>query len=183
MTPNPLPPRPAAPTSRSGKGCLTALGIVGAVLLVCCLVGGFALWRAARSESGRQVLAAIGKGVQLAEKGSTAPGAEELRAAGCAQAFVATSDDLEAMANQVGQLPGFQDAGPGPGRRVAMPTLVTCQGQLLVEPPGCDALAAVYVAAAHPRAPFVVVVTAAAQSKPRCEKTYSAQGSVLAPGR
>src|SRR3954453_14536718 len=105
MTPNPA--RGAAPAAAPKKmsGCLIALMVFGALLSVSCLVGGFVVWRATQSDTGKKVFAAMGKGMEIAAKGMNAPGAAELREAGCPQAMVMDPGDVVEIVGE------FFDAG------------------------------------------------------------------------
>src|SRR5947209_2544858 len=102
MDPNPVPP-PAgerAPAQKKMSGCVLALLIAGGLLALTCLIGGAVAWRATQSETGKKLFSVMGKGIEMAQKGMNAPGAAELRAAGCPQAMVL---DMSTMADMLGE--------------------------------------------------------------------------------
>ncbi len=170
MTPGPAPLPPTSPKKKGLSGCVIALLVLGALVLVTCLVGGIAAWRVSQSEEGKKVFSAIGKGVELAEKGMNAPGAAELRAAGCPQAIVLEGDDV------MGVVDIFLDGGTRPSS-AKLDTMVMCQGQLFDELPDCGELATTYAAAAHPTRPFTVSVRRQGNSKPICQQKYGPGGT------
>ena len=173
MTPAPAPPSaPQARPSGCSQGCLIALLIVGGVGLLTALVAAVALWRAASSPEGKRVLAAVGKGAAIAGKGLNAPGAAEVRALGCPEAFVL---DLGDMADLVSL---FDDGG---ARAQLSGVLVMCQGRV-GELPSCDEVAQTYAAApGRPPGGFVVTVKRSHQKGEACSRRYDAQGADLGP--
>lgn len=171
VNPNPIPVPPAAPAPKKTSGCVVALLVVLGLALVLCLGGGVALWVAARSDTGKQVMDAIDKGVKLAEKGVNAPGAAEVRAAGCPQAVVLDTKEM------VGLVAGFIDGGLKADELGG--AMVLCQGPFGAELPECDALAPVYAKAASPAEPFVVEVKKQGQSKASCQRRYRPDGTFL----
>ncbi len=166
MTPSPVSPPPAKKTS----GCLIALLVAGGLAVLLMLVGMFALWRAASSESGQKVMKAIGKGAQLASKGINGPGAQEVREAGCPEAFVL---DMEEMMELIGL---FSDGGT---KSLGVGVMVTCQGTF-GQLPACDEVAKAYLTAKGlPPGDFVVMVKTKNQKNEQCARRYSETGEDL----
>ena len=160
---------------KSGSGCLIALGVIGGILLLFCLIGGVAMWRASQNPETKKIFTAMGKGVQMATKGINAPGTEELRKAGCRQAIVISPEDLNDMVGIFvdGGLPasaaGDEFGGP----------MVMCQGNAFDSLPDCDTAAAVYVKAVAPKTGFTVTVKTSGKTKDDCAQKYDASGASL----
>lgn len=171
VNPNPIPVPPAAPAPKKTSGCVIALLVVLGLLVLACLGGGIAVWVAARSDTGKQVMDAIDKGVKLAEKGVNAPGAAEVRAAGCPQAVIL---DLKEMVDVVA---GFIDGGVKSEKLGGV--MVLCQGPFGSDLPDCDALAPVYAKAVSATEPFVVQVKKQGSSKSACQRRYHPDGTFL----
>jgi len=170
VNPNPMPVPPAAPAPKKTSGCVIALFVMLGLAGIACLGGGIALWVAARSDTGKQLLNAVDKGVKLAEKGVNAPGAAEVRAAGCPQAVVL---DMKEMVDLVA---GFIDGGLKDAEQPDG-AMVLCQGPWGSQLPDCDALAPVYAKAVSPTQPFTVEVKTQNASKPACERRYHPDGT------
>jgi hypothetical protein len=179
--PPPSTPEPIGPAARKPRsGCLIALYAafgVGALLL---LVGAIATWIFLRSEQGQKVLEVAKESVAFAEEAMQAPGTEELRAAGCAQAMVMSSARmLELMGELVPELrEGGADAGS-----LADATVVLCQlGMLEGKGPDCAEVARLY-AASVPDAPerVAVIVQGQGRSKAECQGFHARDGSFLGP--
>jgi len=175
VSPEPIAALPAAPPpKKKTSGCLIALFIVGGLALLLCLGGSVALWLASRTETGRKVLQTVEKSVKLAEKGINAPGAAEMRAAGCPQAVVLD------MRDTLDVVSGFFDAGvmdlEAEGLQGAV---LLCQGPFGSELPDCDGLASVYVEAVAPAQPFMVVVKRQGARTSNCERRYAADGAFI----
>ena len=166
MTPSPVSP-PAKKPSGCSSGCLVALLIVAGLSVIGALVGAFALYRAASSPDGQKVMKAIGKGATLAGKGINGPGAQEVRNAGCPEAFVLD------MAEMMELIDLFADAGRKPQTTGVM---VMCQGAY-GELPDCDTVAKAYAAApGRPAGEFVVMVKLKNVKKEQCVRRYSDSG-------
>jgi hypothetical protein len=170
MTPSPVSTHAAKKPSGCSTGCLVALLIVGGVVVIAGLVGGFALWRAASSPEGQKVMKAIGKGAQLASKGINGPGAQEVRNVGCPEAFVLDMNEMMELVDL------FSDAGTQP---LATGVMVMCQapyGTL----PDCGPVAKAYAAAPRrPAGEFVVMVKLKNDQKEQCARRYSDSGEDL----
>jgi hypothetical protein len=172
MTPQPLiPPQAQTPPKRSG--CVIALIVAGVLLGLMCLVGGVAAFIAARSETGQKIFSAVGQGVALAEKGINAPGAAELRAAGCQQALVMNMADAMKLAEV------FIDGGLKTKDGEFDYDLIACTGDYRHDLPGCDELAPVYARAVSSERDFVIEVKTTGQKKPTCRKRYAGDGTFL----
>jgi hypothetical protein len=168
MRPAPTAP-PAAPAKKAtSRGCLIALLVLGGLAGLACLVGGLVLWRASKDPDLQKVMGALGKGADLVMKGAKAPGAAELRAAGCEQALVLPLGEMLALASE------FVDAGSLDDAAVGM--AITCTTKADLGAPTCEKLAKVYVKAAAPTAPFMLSVQSMAESKSLCDVTFDASG-------
>ena len=168
MRPAPTAPPAAPPKKIVSRGCLVALLVVGGLAGLACLVGGLALWRASKDPDVQKVLGALGKGADLVLKGAKAPGAAELRAAGCEQALVLPLDEMLALASE------FVDGGDQEDAEMGM--AITCTTKADVGAPTCRGLAKIYVKAAAPTKPFMVSVQSMAESKSLCDVTFDASG-------
>lgn len=167
MNPAPAPPESAKKTS----GCLIALLIVGSLVALSCMVGGFFVWRATQSEEGKKIFGAMGKGLDVIAKAQKAPGTAELRAAGCREAMVTDAREMLHVFD------GFVDAGEIPLNDEKGDLLfVTCEPA--GDPLDCDRLAEIYVKVAKPDIGFTVIVSSkkSRQQEPDCAKRYDAAG-------
>ena len=153
---------------KSSKGCLTVLLVLGAIAGLICLVGGFFAWRASQDPELQKVLGAVTKGAQVVVKGTKAPGAEELRGAGCQQALVLSVSEMMEAASE------FIDAGALDELNVGVALM--CQVPLRSGAPDCAKLAQVYVKAAKPTEAFMVTVRATGDQKPVCDASFDATG-------
>lgn len=163
MTPQP-PSRPAGAQQQKGpSGCLIAVIVAGALGALLCIAGAVLVGAAAQSPEGRRAVSMMSKGVSAAAKAMSAPGAKEVRAAGCPEAMVMDTNEL---AGFFGEL---FDGGVGPKR--ALSALVLCQGSFGL--PTCDDVAAAYRAAPGVKAgPFTVVVKRKGSQENECEHDY-----------
>ena len=168
MTPSPV--SPAKKPSGCSRGCLVALLVVGGVALLGGLVGAFALWRVASSEDGQKVMKAIGKGAQLAAKGINAPGAQEVREAGCPEAFVLDMGDMTELIDL------FSDGGAKP---LSTGVMVLCQGAF-GQLPDCTEVAKAYLKAnGRPPGEFMVTVKLKNAKQEQCARRFSEAGEDL----
>lgn len=150
---------------------MALLGAGGLVLLTG-LVGVVLVLRAASSEEGQKVMKAIGKGANLAAKGINGPGAQEVRAAGCPEAFVLDMNEMLELI-ELFSAAGTKDVGAG--------VMVTCQGSFGTLP-DCSEVAKAYLTAKGlPPGPFVVMVKTKNQKKEQCARRYSQSGEDLGP--
>lgn len=169
MTPQPSSPSPT-PAKRSG--CVTALLVVGVLAGVVCLGSAIAVFVAARSDTGKKIFSAIDQGVKLAEQGVNAPGAAELRAAGCPQSTV--MDMAEAM--KIAE--AFIDGGFKDDPELDY-TLVACSGPFGSTLPTCEEVAAVYAKAVPSERNFVVEAKLSSRQKPECSKQFKGDGTFV----
>lgn len=159
------------PPKRSG--CVIALMVMGALLALVCVGSSIAMFLAARSDTGKKIFAAVGQGVALAEKGVNAPGAEELRQAGCPQSLV--MDMKEAM--KLAEL--FLDGGVKDTDDMDY-LMAACSGKYGDTLPTCEALAPVYAKAVPSTREFVIEVKINGKQKPECRQRYSGDGTFIA---
>jgi hypothetical protein len=147
-------PQQPPPKKKGMSGCLLAALIVGGLGLVTVLVVGVLVVKAAKT-----ITAA-------AEEGLNAPGAAELRAAGCEAAVVM----------DMAKISSLFDAGGGTSESV----IVSCGVAPAKPAPKCDDLAKTYakaVGGAHGN--FVVVVQPQGGGNPTCKKVYGPTGTFL----
>lgn len=156
------------------SGCVIALLVVGALAGLVCIGSGIAVWMAARSEAGKKLISAVDQGVKLAEGGVNAPGAAELRAAGCPQALVMDMKAAMAIADT------FVDGGLENDAELDYLS-VSCSAPAgsTVKLPSCDELAPVYAKAAPSERSFVIEVRRQGSQKPDCNKQYSGEGEYV----
>lgn len=148
--------------------------VVGALVGLVCVGSSIAVFVASRSESGKKLFSAIDQTVKLAEGGINAPGAAELREAGCPQALVMDMKAAMGIADSVLDS-GFEDDAD-------MDYLsVTCSAPAgsTVELPSCEVLAGVYAQAVPSARPFVVEARRAGQKKPDCAKQFEGDGTFI----
>jgi hypothetical protein len=144
--------------------------VMGVLVGLVCLVSGIAVFVAARSDTGKKLFSAIDQGVKLAEQGVNAPGAEEVRAAGCPQAIV--MDMREAM--KIAE--AFLDGGLKDDPELDY-TMVSCSGA--GELPSCEVVASAYAKAVPSERSFVVDVKRTGQQKPQCHQEFSGAGEFI----
>jgi hypothetical protein len=139
------------------SGCLIAALIVGGIGLL--LVIGIIV-----------IAVIVGrKVVGLATEGMTAPGAAEIRAAGCDVAMVT---DLSKVTSVFGL-----DAGPNASNTPMI--IVVCQVASGKAAPSCKDIAATYVKAVPPHTPFTVRVQTQGQAHEECQEMYDAKGAFV----
>lgn len=148
--------------------------VVGGLVALVCMGSGIAVFVAARSDTGKKIFSAIDQGVKLAEDGINAPGAAELREAGCPQAIVMD------MKLAMGIADSFLDAGLEDDADMDYLS-VTCSSPAgsKVVLPTCEALAAVYAKAAPSARDFVVETKRAGQQKPDCAQRFEGDGTFI----
>jgi len=169
---------PATKTKAKGGGCLKALGIAAAVLFVVGVVGGILIYRYVQTPEGHRVFKLATGVTKMAAGSLRAPGTEELRKLGCAQAIVMTGEDIETLAMEIA------DAGPIPKRGGHAPIMVRCSLGFTDKAIGCDEVAATYRAAVPPAPGTIprrlnVAVQRAASTKPICEGEYGYDAGVV----
>lgn len=160
------------------SGCLIALLVVGGIFMVLLLIGGVAVYRFLNTDTGKKVVSALDQTVKLAEEGMNAPGAAEVRKAGCDTAMVMDMGKVMKLVET------FVDAGSSDKlERTKSMTMVVCNVQLLTSPPSCETVAQAYgeaVAAQYPHDfEFVVNVQKQGANKPLCQGRYGLNGQRL----
>ena len=178
--PPPWAPPPGAPGAypppglrpapkKSGHGCLIALAITGAVVLVLLILVGVAIHRAATSPEGRKVLGIVRDTARVVGESASAPGTKELRDLGCDSALVM---DLNSWMKVFGG-----DAGvPRPSGQLEL--FVICGAGVFKTPPTCERVAQTYIGAVgSARGPFQVMVQKQGRNKPLCAVCYDTGGT------
>jgi hypothetical protein len=146
--------------------------VVGALAGLVCLGSAIAVFVAARSETGKKIFSAIDQGVKLAEQGVNAPGAAQVRAAGCPQSTV--MDMKEAM--KIAE--AFLDGGLSDDPELDY-TLVSCSGPIGSTLPTCEAVATAYAKAVHSERSFAVEVKISGHQKADCYQQFSGDGTFV----
>jgi hypothetical protein len=176
--PPPAPPgyRPGVPApKKSGHGCLIALGITGAVLLLLVILVGAVIHRAATSPEGRKVLGMVRDGARVVGESASAPGTKELRELGCDSALVM---DLNAW------LKVFAVDGGAPKATGQLELFVVCGAGVFKTPPTCEQVAQTYIrAVGTARGPFQAMVQRQGHNKPLCSVCYDQRGARRACSR
>jgi hypothetical protein len=171
--PPPPPPPPHAPKKNGARGLTILLGIVGGGLLLISLVVGVVIWRVWSDPEGNAKLRMIGRALELARHAKNAPGAKELRAAGCGEVLVLGLDEILRIAGE--------DASvdvPGP----KLETTVVCVGKTLGTPPTCEDVAHTYVKAVKPRGLTMVSVSRGGTGEQTCTGVYDEHGEKTVAG-
>ncbi len=139
-----------------------------AVLVV--LVGGLVAAGYASSDAGQRKLRIFGKHLHMAGKGLAAPGAAELRVAGCSQAMVIDPEELRALVDFV------TDSG---SRSTALRCVVCVSGDSV---PECEEIAKAYLVVPN-RQPgnFWVLVRSRDNKETHCSRNFSEAGVDLGP--
>lgn len=120
----------------------------------------------------------MGGTVQLIQEMSSAPGTDELKAAGCDTAMVISPEMMAKFAKTLNDL----DSSKNKQQNIPeLPyTVVTCQVQRKKAGVDCEAVAKIYGKAATP-APdkFGVTVNVSGQNEPMCAGEFSPEGEKL----
>jgi hypothetical protein len=139
------------------SGCLIAALVVGGLGLL--FIIGIVVF----------IVVIAKKAVDIAKEGINAPGAAEIRAAGC---DVGVVTDMA----KFGSTFGF-DAGAAGG---STPTaIVVCQVAANKAAPSCQDIAGVYVNAVQPAGQFTVLVQTQGTSVSQCQGLYSPKGALV----
>jgi hypothetical protein len=144
-------------------GCLTVLGLIG--------VGGAAYWVWQQPEV-QKIAKVVGKGAEIIREATNAKGTEEVRDAGCDQAFAL---DIEKFA----ELGDLLDAGAPEMPEDAPKRIVVCQVSEASSAPDCDDIAKAYQKGASPDGKFALMVQASGRDKPECSKLYDKSGKSI----
>jgi hypothetical protein len=164
------PQAPPAPAKKGSNGCLIALAVAAGLGLIACLIGGAVLWRASQDPDIKRAMNAAGKGIKLVSKGASAPGAAEVKALGCQQAFVLDSSEMFDL------LDAFIDGGSADDRGDYAGVMIFCQARSAG--PSCEQIATTYAKAAAPTEDFMVTVTSGSGEK-GCEGKFASTGAPL----
>ncbi|WP_394827627.1 hypothetical protein [Pendulispora albinea] len=162
-----MPPYGTPPARKSGKGWVIALSILGGLTFLALVGLGVGVYVFTKSDVGQAAF----KMVDVSKKSLNAPGTEELRRLGCAQALVVDATEFaSAMA-------GIFDGGTGVPEIDRL--VVTCQ--LEKEPgPTCNDVAAAYVRAVGTvKKEFMVSVQKPNDSEPACQAAYDSSGKFV----
>ena len=158
---------------------LVAIGIVGPVVLIVILAAaGAGIASFAGTEDGRRFAEGVKQGYSLIVEATNAPGAQEMRDAGCQEAMVTTVSQLTTLVSS------FIPEGEGTDDFAAMTAsqeiLLFCQVQPWSKAPDCGELARVYGDAVDPDpAQVVVMVQKQGQSDPVCSGYYAPDSTRL----
>jgi hypothetical protein len=165
----PPPGMPPAP-KKSGHGCLIALGVTGAVLLVLVILVVVVVHRAATSPEGRKVLGIVRDTARVVGESASAPGTKEIRDLGCDSAMVM---DLGAW------MKIFALDGGTPRPAPELDLFVICGAGVFKTPPTCERVAEAYVTAVGgtARGPFQAMVQKQGRNRPLCAVCYDARGT------
>ncbi|MFW5920530.1 MAG: hypothetical protein ACOCUS_01720 [Polyangiales bacterium] len=169
------PPQPPPQRKKGmGKGCVIALVVSGALVLVC---GGVATWLGYEVYSNPEVQKvgrAVGEGIEVSQEAMNQPGTDELRAAGCDQAMVMLPEHMKRVMRAVEPDGGTQDDPD-------FPPMVICQYQY----GGGDTLSCEQVATTYgdaitaPPAELGVQVQRQGGGRPICSGRYGPDGTRL----
>lgn len=166
----------SSPASRERSGFdlfLYFLMGFGVLLVVAAMVGLYLLFK---TETGSKLVRGVKEISTVAREGFSAPGSEELRALGCENVFVASSERIVGAFGEFG--PDAVPQEPEPERKDVL--IVVC-GSSGGAAPGCSEVAAAYGAAVDAPAEFAVSVTdnRLYRKKKICEGLYSPSGERL----
>lgn len=153
------------------RGCVIAAAVAAAVMLVCgCVVTliGWSIWESPTVQRGVQI---AGAAMEMTQEAMRAPGAAELRQAGCLQALVYTPDIIRRFGDTI-----RPDGGIG---NVPEDPLVVCAVRR-ESPMTCEEVARAYGAAVQPTPSQIgVTVQRQGQREPVCQAVYGPDGTFL----
>ncbi len=153
--------------ARTAASVITILVVCGA--LTC---GGAAIWLF-QSEMGQELLAAASGTIEIAQSGLTAPGTDELRAAGCQIAMVVDFGDMLQLVKALvdeDEMQAVLDEEIPPDTQV-----VTCDAAG-AEGISCQDVARVYVEAVAPSQAFFVHLQGGDEE---CQAAFDSSGEPL----
>ena len=161
-------PQGQVPVKKKRSGCVTALLIVGAGVLVIGGVVAIGLVIFFRSDDGRKLLGIVGAGAKMGQEAQRAPGTTELKTLGCINPSVM---DLEKFAKEISE---YVDSGD-PAAKGGVLIAVVCPAK---DPkPSCDDVAQTYVKAVGTAAhPFSVQVSGTFGGE-SCRANYQTDGT------
>ncbi|HEY2512519.1 MAG TPA: hypothetical protein VGI39_16745, partial [Polyangiaceae bacterium] len=153
------------------SGCLIALGILGALVVLGIAVIAFGLWRFSKSEDGKKFVDGVQKGYAASVEAQAAPGTNELRTLGCNTAAVFDNEKLSKTWS-------YGDGGLKSSSQRDLRRTVVCGTSFTTDPPPCDQVAATYVRAVGPVAEgFVVMTSKAGHTTPICQASFAPDGT------
>lgn len=166
------PEVPPPGTMPGPRGCLLALGLGAVFGLGSIAAAGFLFER-----TNEKRLHATNELAEIIDRGQQAPGADALRATGCAKAAVLPAVDLAAIAQSLedaeakkkGRAARVVDTGSDP--------VAYCGVQDAKAAPSCQDVAKAYVQAATPSGPFLV--TLRPPTSQGCSERFDAEGKSL----
>jgi hypothetical protein len=162
------PPRPKR------NGCVIALIVIGALVVLGCIAMAVGIAVFLRSDPGKKVAGAIGEGIKMSTEAQHAPGAREIQKVGCSQGMVFDMERSWAFAE------AFIGDGSAEKPKFDFRTMVLCQVTMFASAPTCDDVKRAYLEAVpEPSDPFVVQVKAMTDPRPRCMNLYSPEGTFL----
>jgi hypothetical protein len=166
------------------SGCAITLYIMGAVGLLVLLIGvivlivaGVKVTRFVGSEQGQKLIEGMGEAIEMAQESENAPGAAELREAGCDSAMVTTTD---AMLGIIGAFADEEDMAEIENIAPPGTVWIICNATFGGDPMDCGDVARIY-GEAVPTAEGEILVQAEAAGRPnsRCFGFYAPDGTLI----
>lgn len=162
----------AEETSSKGRGCWIVVGVLGVLGLLALGGAAWVVARVAQNPAVQKAGKAFGKGIEIADKGRSAPGADEVRAAGCERALVIDSEDVVALQGLIHTTSWDLDK-KGP--------VVFCKPEKSASPPSCEKLASTYLSAVSAAPPLFYVLISGGERKRKsglvCLEAYNQKGT------
>jgi hypothetical protein len=156
------------------SGCVIALIVVGALVVLGCIAMAVGVAIFLHSDSGKKVAGIIGEGYKMSTEAQNAPGAREIEKAGCSQGMIFDLEKSYALAEP------FLGDGSADKPKFDFHTMVLCQVNGFGSPPTCDDVKRAYLAAVpEPSEPFLVQVKTMTETRPRCMNLYDHSGTFL----
>src|SRR5215813_8990460 len=130
-----------APDKKTGRGCLIALGVFGAIGVLVLVGGGIVAYKIAQFPQVKKIAGVAYDTKKLIEDAQKAPGTKELRKRGCTQAMVMDAERWMATFSPV-----FNEASAPPPPEEKL--MVICQVGVLARKavPSCDDVKTTYLA-------------------------------------
>lgn len=171
-------PYPPQAPKKGMSGCMLALLIGGACFLVSGIAIGIFIW----SQFGG-MLGGLKDVAAVMLDAQSAKGADELREAGCDQAFVIDTKKLEDAVAKVEKEVARKEGRPVKRTELTKDGghLVQCQVQNGT-PPTCEELAKVFVKAAAPKDKFMLTVSPNSGGRGGCTLIFRKDGAVVGQG-
>ena len=159
-----------------GRGWVTAAVVLVAVLLLCSGVVGVLIYGASTNPSFKKGLKIVGKSVELAKEVQNAPGALELRGAGCMSAAIVRKEKLAEL------MEILEDDPQRRKKKLEQVNwdIVTCTvrqggGDDLT----CNEVARIYGEAAPDEEQFMIMIQEQGDRQPRCSGIYGQGGGLI----